>query len=120
MRASLPQLAALVLSIAVACSVSLAAYLVVPGFERMFAHYELELAPRTQVLFATYRWWPGHVLAVALAWVLSSSPARGARSATIVGLLGALALAGFGWWALQEPQIMLQLIEQSARPQGAP
>jgi hypothetical protein len=111
MRASLPQRVALLAAIAIPVAVSLAAYVVVPSFEQMYAPYGSELTPDAHALFATYRWWPLLIVAVILAWLFSSNTARGARLALVVGLVGGFALAGFGWWALQQPHIMLKLIE---------
>lgn len=114
LRASMGQRLALVASLAAVCAVSLAAHVVVPGFERMFAPYAAELAPGTRIVFATYRWWPVLLLAVAAAYLSAADPSRGSRSALVIGLGGSLALACLGWWALQAPELMLELIEASA------
>jgi hypothetical protein len=102
MRASAGQVAALLAAFAFSCAVSVAAYVVLPGFERMFAPLGSQLTPSAHVLFSTYRWWPLLALLVALAWFMSSSPAHGARRALAVGLSGSAILLGFGWWALQQ------------------
>jgi hypothetical protein len=87
---------------------------VLPSFAAMYQPFESELSLQTRVLFSTFRWWPLLLLAVAIVWHASATPGRAARSALLVGVGGAVLLCVFGWWALQQPEIMLKLIRQSA------
>lgn len=114
MKSSAIQIAALVTALVCAAGVSLLAFGVVPSFEVMYRPFESELSLQTRLLFATFRWWSLLLLAVAYAWHVSATPHRAARSALLVGVGGATLLGAFGWWALQQSEIMLKLIQQSA------
>ena len=110
MKATVRDLAWLFLGLIFLGAVFVAAYSIVPPFELIYQPWESELELQTVLLFATYRWWPVALLPVAYWWLMSPSLRSAANRvvAWIIAVSGLLFI--YGWWALQQPDIMLKAI----------
>ncbi|WP_043292960.1 hypothetical protein, partial [Rhodanobacter denitrificans] len=89
------------------------AFVLVPGCIAIYGPVSGQLPPQTKFVFSFY--YLSLVLPVLVAGVWLFWRGRWQRGvvAALLGSVGSVAVGAFGWWAVYQPQLILQLIGQS-------
>ena len=88
----------------------------VPGAIAIYEPVADSLPSQTRFVFSFYYLCAVLPILVLLVWYRWHSQPKGGPAAATLGLLGSAALMIFGWWAVYQPDLILELIRRSGEP----
>jgi hypothetical protein len=96
-----------------AASVVLLAFVLVPSCIAYYAPVANQLPPQAQFVFSFYYLCLALPAFVVCIWLLWRTQKHRGLAAAIFGIVGSVSLWLFGWWAVYQPQLVLELIKRS-------
>jgi hypothetical protein len=96
-----------------AVAVVLLAFVLVPGCIAVYGPVSGQLPPQTKFVFSFYYLSLGLPVLVAGVWLFWHGRLQRGVVAALLGSVGSVAVGAFGWWAVYQPQLILQLIGRS-------
>ena len=115
MEVSRKDIVFLALGLLPALVVAVAAFLFVPSSLAVYAPVLAQLPAQTRFVFSTYYLCALLPVLVVCVWYFWRNISMRGPVAAGVGIFSSIAILAFGWWALYQPVLILQLIKQTSR-----
>ena len=98
-----------------ALAVAAAAFLFVPSSIAVYAPVAAQLPIQTRFVFSSYYLCAVLPVLVLCVWHFWRNPSQRGPLAASFGVVSSAAVLAFGWWAVYQPELILQMIKQSSR-----